>query len=819
MIVLKFGGSSICSENGLSNLSYTVKQHLSQNKKVILVISALIGGTDELVRMGTYAAEGKEEYLSLFQTFKERHINFIKTNIPGDLRSPTVFSANETFEDLKLILQGIFLLKELSPKTMDYLMSFGERFSSQIIKGYLSEKFRPEDIDYFDTRKLIKTDDNFGLAKVLFESTNQNIINAFQNPRKISILPGFISSTTKGETTTLGRGSSEYTATLIAKALDIKEIEIWTVVDGVMTADPRKVKQAFTIPQLTYEEAAEFCYFGAKILNSTAMQPAIDKNIRIKIKNIFKPDEEFTEICNQSTLGKFYVSGLSSISPVSVFQLKGQGDTDIVKTSSRLLNALSKERIEILLITQGSAERSVCFAIKAKFTENAKKILTAEFNLEINSSQLNLHADDKVYTAIAAIGTQLRLTHGVSGRLFRTLGKNGINVIAIALGASEFNISAIVEQKDESKALKALHDSFFLSDRTTIHLYLAGTGYVGGALLEQIKRQEEDFGKKDIEFKLIGIANSKKMHFSEEGIPLENWRYCYLNDCEDNNLDLFVAQMKKLNLPNTIFIDCTASEGIVRFYKDILKSSISIVSPNKKANSGSYSRYLSLQECAAKSNVKFFYETNVGAGLPVIGTLKDLMHSGDEIIRIEAVLSGTLSFIFNSFNEDRSFSQVVLDAKAKGYTEPDPRDDLNGMDFMRKLLILARESGLSIEADDIEMQSLVPEFCRKVATTEEFLQLLPQADTEFEELRKKAENNGKVLRYIGQIEDGKASISLQAVDEKHPFYSLSGSDNIISFTTKRYSDRPLVIKGPGAGTEVTAAGVLADIVRVASYLK
>ncbi len=819
MIVLKFGGSSICAENGLSNLSYIVKKHLNENKKVILVISALVGATDQLVRMGTYAAEGKEEYSSLFQAFKERHINFIKANIPGSLRSPTVFTANEIFEDLKLILQGIFLLKELSPKTMDYLMSFGERFSSQIIKGYLLEQFKEEDLDYFDTRKLIKTDDNFGQAKVLFELTNQNIITAFPDPKKITIVAGFISSTTKGETTTLGRGSSEYTATLIAKALNLKEIEIWTLVDGIMTADPQKVKQAFTIPHLTYEEAAEFCYFGAKILNSTAMQPAIDKKIKIKIKNILKPDLEFSEIVSDPSPGKFFVTGLSSISPVSVFQLKAQGDADIIKISSRLLNVISKEKIEVLLTTQASAERSFCFVTKVEFAEKTKKIINAEFNLEINNSRLKVLDEDKNYTALAAIGRHLLSTHGVSGRLFRTLGKNGINVVAIALGASEFNVSAIIEQKDESKALKALHDSFFLSERTTIHLYLAGTGYVGGALLEQIKRQEEDFRKKDIEFKLIGIANSKKMHFNEEGIDLEKWRYCYLDDCEDSNLDIFVSKMKKSNLPNSIFIDCTASEEIVRFYKDILSSSISLVSPNKKGNSGSYSRYLDLQECAAKSNVKFFYETNVGAGLPVIGTLKDLIHSGDEIIRIEAVLSGTLSFIFNSFNEERSFSDAVLEAKAKGFTEPDPRDDLNGMDFMRKLLILARESGLSIEETDVEMQSLIPTFCQKAESAEEFLRLLPQADTEFDELRKKAESNGKVLRYIGQIEDGKASISLQAIDPNHPFYSLSGSDNIISFTTKRYFDRPLVIKGPGAGTEVTAAGVLADIVRVASYLK
>jgi len=585
-----------------------------------------------------------------------------------------------------------------------------------------------------------------------------------------------------------------------------------------MTADPKKVKKAFTINKVSYIEAMELSHFGAKVIYPPTLQPAITKNIPIRIKNTFNPSHEGTLISKQTDKGGYPVKGLSSINEVALINVQGSGMVGEKGVAGRLFNTLARHNVNIILITQASSEHSICFAIDPKDAEQAKSILDEEFLIELHNKKLDKILIEKNLSVIAIVGENMKHTPGISGKMFSALGRNGVNVVAIAQGSSEYNLSVVVPKADLAKAMNALHDSFFLSETKTMNLFVVGTGLIGSTLFKQITQQaaflEE---KKSLKVNLVGIANSQCMAFDENGISTTEWQKALEKSETKSNVADFVKKMKEMNLPNCVFVDNTASKDLPSFYEEILNASISVVTPNKNANSGSFKEYQKLQNAANKRGVKFLYETNVGAGLPVINTLKDLMLSGDRIIRIEAILSGTLSYIFNNFKAGSKFKDIVWEAKQKGYTEPDPRDDLSGLDVARKILILSRETGLHTELSDIKIEQILPESAVKAKTIDEFFSALSNENAFFEKKLEAAEKVGKALRFIAKLEDGKASISLESIDSQHPFYSLSGSDNIISYTTERYKDRPLVVKGPGAGAEVTAAGVFADIINISNY--
>ena len=814
MKILKFGGSSLDTPQRVTNAIEIIGDSHRLNKQIAVVLSALGAVTDQLIEMSSAASKGQEHYHELFEKLVTKHVDFTTSLIKKN-QDQVLRALNERLDELKDVLHGVFLIKELSPRTLDFIMSFGELLSCLIISESLKE--RGDDAAFLDARELIKTDETFGAARVDFKVTNRNIRNHFRSHTGLYVITGFIASTEIIETTTLGRGGSDYTTAIFAAALNASEIEIWTDVDGVMTADPANVLKAFSIKRMTYEEAMEMSYFGAKVIHPPTMQPALNKNIPIRIKNSFNPDFKGTVINNQSIPTNYMIKGISSIPEIALLRVQGSGMVGVAGTAMRLFGALARAGINIILITQASSEHSICFAVAPKDATRAKNIIEQEFVLELQAKQIDSPIVESNLSVIAVVGENMRQTPGISGRLFQALGKNGINVVATAQGSSELNISIVIPQQDEFKALNAIHDAFFLSDTRSLNLFIVGTGLIGSTLLQQIEEHYQFLLKeRSLEINVVALANSRKAIFDTTGIELKNWRSVLEHAEETMDLSTFVQQIKSLNLPNSIFVDCTSSEEVVSRYAEILKANVSIVTPNKKATSGSYDLYKELIGAAARSGARFLYETNVGAGLPVIGTLHDLMNSGDKIIKIEAVLSGTLSYIFNSFTGEKTFSEAVREALQKGYTEPDPRDDLNGMDVARKLLILARETGLSIEIEDVPLENLVPENCQHLETVEEFLTELSKSDVAFEARRKKAEREAKVLRYIATLEDGKAGIRLAAVDQRHPFYDLSGSDNIIAFTTDRYLDRPLVIKGPGAGAEVTAAGVFADTIRISN---
>lgn len=612
-------------------------------------------------------------------------------------------------------------------------------------------------------------------------------------------------------------GISDYTATTIAAAINAKQVDLYVDVDGIMTANPSKVAHAFSIPKLSFDVATELCHFGAQIIHPLAMQPAYEHNIPIRIKNCLNPDFEGTLISNKNESSPFNVTGVTSIPDIALLRLEGRGMYGVSGIAKRFFDSLSQKEINVILISQASSESSICAAIPFAERKVAQAIIDAEFKQEIDEHKIKPVLVDTDMVIVGVIGANMQKIPGIAGRVFQTLGKNGINISSIAQGSSELNISAVIHKDFEAKALNALHDAFFLSGVTTLNIFQVGVGQVGATLLNQIKEHNSGLKQKGIALKVVGLANSKKMLTCADGIDLDKWEQ-QLKDGQQSTPTSFAEAAIELNLTNTVFVDCTANEDVANTYESLLKASISVITPNKKANSASYEQYLKLKSLANTSNVKFFYETNVGAGLPIIGTLNDLILSGDKVTKIEAVLSGTLSYIFNTFVAGSSFSEVVTVAKEQGYTEPDPRDDLSGTDVARKLLILSRDLGLKLELEDIEVESLIPDDCSTCKDSAEFLSKLPGSDGYFGDKLQAANTENKVLRYIGIIEDGKAKVALEAVGQDHPFYNLSGTDNIISFITERYSNCPLVVKGPGAGTDVTAAGVLADIVRAASYL-
>lgn len=814
MKVLKFGGSSVQTPERVRNVLEIVK---ADKQARVVVCSAFGGVTDQLIGMATLAEKGDDNYKNLFKEIEKRHINAAKELIEVKRQSSVVAQVKNMLNDLEELLEGIFLLRELSKRTLDNIVSFGERFSCYIISEY--GKDAGLDTAYLDTRKVIRTNSNFTNAAVDFEITDKLIQDYIAQHAELQVATGFIGANADGITTTLGRGGSDYTVSIFGAALNATEIEIWTDVDGVMTADPRKVAQAFSVPSLTYEEAMELSHFGAKVIYPPTMVPALKKNVPILIRNTFNPPFRGSIIYNQSSLDDKAVKGITSISNVALLRVQGSGMVGVAGVSARLFGALAKDNISVILITQASSEHSICFAVKPEDAPTAVNLINLEFATEIGRSEIDKIVAEYNLSIVAIVGENMKKTSGVAGKMFQSLGKNGINISAIAQGSSELNISVVIKKENEIKALRALHQAFFLSDIKVINVFMVGVGLIGTTLLKQVEEQKSYLLKAyNIDFQIIGLANSKKKLTDANGINPATWKDALANSPEQMSMETFMQDMINLNLPNSVFIDNTASPIVAGFYEQILSSSISIVTPNKIASSSGYQQYTTLKDLAKKHDVVYLYETNVGAALPVISTLRDLVNSGDKIMKIEAVLSGTLSFIFNTFDSTKKFSEVVKEAKLKGFTEPDPREDLSCSDVARKILILTRECGYAMESKDIEIHGFIPENCVKAPSVEEFFAELEKSDAYFEQMRADAEKEGKVLRCIAKFEGGKAQISLQAIGKEHSFYQLSGSDNIIAFTTARYPERPLLVKGAGAGAEVTAAGVFADMIRIANYL-
>ncbi|MCC5927813.1 MAG: bifunctional aspartate kinase/homoserine dehydrogenase I [Cyclobacteriaceae bacterium] len=817
MKVLKFGGTSVGSPESIRQVVEIIGDYRRKNKKIIVVSSAVSGITNLLIDTGLKAAANDSTYLDNLKIIENRHFDIVKALMDIKKRGEVLAEVKRLLNELEDLTHGVLLLKELSPRTQDLLLSFGERLSCRIIAAYARQQ--GVEATYLDARKLIKTDNNFGKARVLREPTIQNIRNHFSAVSDVQIVTGFISSTERGGTTTLGRGGSDYTAAIIGAALDCEEIEIWTDVDGVMTSDPRKVKKAFSLSELSYVEAMEMSHFGAKVIYPPTIHPALERKIPLRIRNTFNPVFPGTLIHEVANVGDYLIKGISSINNISLINLQGSGMVGVPGVSYRLFGALAKNEISVILITQASSEHSICFAIEPKDADIAVKAITEEFSNEINVGKIDPVKVEQRLSIVAIIGENMRNTPGIAGKMFDSLGKNGINVVAIAQGSSELNLSVVINEYDLAKALNTLHEGFFLSDVKTLNLFMIGVGLIGGTLLRQLNHQYQYLiENQSLKISVIALGNTRKMHFDEEGIDLQSWKEDLESDGVPSDVGMFVKKMKELNLQNALFVDCTSSQHVVSYYEEILNASISIATPNKLATSGDYALYKLLQQTASRMGVAFRYETNVGAGLPVINTLNDLKISGDKIIRIEGVLSGTLSYIFNNFKKGIKFSQVVREAKAKGYTEPDPRDDLSGTDVARKILILAREVGYSLEVSAVEIQQLLPTACLEAPDVEGFFKSLEKEENYFDKLLEEAEKQAKVLRFIARMEDGKARVSLELFDESSPFYTLSGSDNMITFVTERYKERPLVIKGPGAGAEVTAAGVFADIVSISHFL-
>ncbi|HLS95763.1 MAG TPA: bifunctional aspartate kinase/homoserine dehydrogenase I [Sphingobacterium sp.] len=813
MKVLKFGGTSVGTAESIRAVLDIVKRSYDAGERPLVVLSAMSGVTNLLTRMAVHAAE-RIPFEDDLKFLENRHFDVVRGLIAVKYQNPVFTKLKLMLNELEEILQGISALKELSLQSQDLVVSFGERLSNYMVSKIM-EQYIPT-AEFIDASHYVKTDSSFGNAHVN-EEISQQLIQSLGHTHadKLLFVTGFIGSNDKGRITTLGRGGSDYTAAIFGSVLNATAIEIWTDVNGMLTADPRIVKKAFSQPVLSYTEAMELSYFGAKVIYPPTMIPAFLKKIPIVIRNTFEPEFPGTIIQFESGKSAYPIKGISSISDISVINLAGSGMIGKSGFSGRLFTLLAREQINVVLITQSSSEHSITFAVHPDDAVKAVKLIEAEFELELEANKLTSPTVEDNLSVLAIVGENMKRTPGMSGRLFYALGRNGINVRAIAQGSSELNISVIIAKENLSKALNAVHDAFFAQLKKTLYVFNVGTGNIGSTLFRQIYEQHDFLlENNDIEIKVVGISNSRKMLFDLNGIDLAKWSTMLESSGEIADLSSFIERMKAMNLPNCVFIDNTASNLPSTYYEEIFKSNISVVTCNKIANSGEYAQYKLLHDTARKHGVDFFYETNVGAGLPIVRVLKDLMLSGDRILKIEAILSGTISYIFNNFVGDVSFYDIVKQAQELGYTEPDPRDDLGGVDFMRKMLILARDAGHVIEPTDVNLGAILPESCLQAASVDDFYTELLKADQYFNSLKERAEADGKVIRYIGKLEEGKVSIALEMVDETHPFYALSGSDNIISFTTERYKERPLVVKGPGAGAEVTAAGVFADLVNV-----
>lgn len=815
--ILKFGGSSVSTPERIQNVMSIIKKAHSSHR-IAVVVSAFGGVTDKLISIARQAVNVHGHHEKDFDEIKKRHINAVTELVSSDRLEEVLATLEEQFLELESLLKGIHLIHELSLKTLDSIMSFGERFSAFIISAALNSV--GTEASFVDARWLIQTNRNFGSAQVDFEQTNLKISNYFATTRPLAIISGFIASSGEGETTTLGRGGSDYSAAIFGAALDVQAIEIWTDVDGVMTADPRKEEFAFPIPEMSYKEAMEMSHFGAKVIHPPTISPALQKNIPLYIKNSFNPQAAGTLVSTKPSLKSSLICGVSSIDHVALLCLQGSGMVGICGIAKRLFSALSEKEINVILITQGSSEHSICFAVLPELAELAKDAIHKEFAFEMRAHTIEEIAIERQMSIIAVVGENMPKSPRISGKLFEALGRNGINIVAIAQGSSELNISVVVKREDQVKAINVIHESFFLSPQKTLNLFLVGTGLIGSTLLKKIENEAETtLAENGIAVRVVGLANSRKMHLHREGIDLSSWQEKIEQSPEKTQMKEFIHRMKQFNLMNCVFVDCTSNQEITLEYENILAANISIITPNKKASSSDYAIYSNLKKISKEKGVKFSYGSTVGAGLPIISTINELRHGGDKILKIEAILSGTLSYIFNSFSKGGTFSQIVKEAQQKGYTEPDPRDDLNGMDVARKLLILARESGYQLELSDLSLESVLPSGYFVKSSVEDFFIKLKEHDTIFENMRKEAQAQNKVLRYIASFVDGKGRISLQAISSDHPFYHIAGSDNIAALSTRFYFENPLVIKGQGAGATVTAAKVFGDMLRIGLELK
>ena len=819
MQVLKFGGSSVANAANINKVVDIVSKAVTKDKTVV-VVSALGGITDTLINAATAAAEGNEQYKEILLQIEQRHLEVVKALIPVTQQSSVLSMVKKQCNEIEDICNGIFLLRELSARTKDRMVSYGELLSSQVIAARF--KTTVASSAWKDARELIETSADYGNAPVDFTATYAKI-NAFfgSAPESLYIVPGFIAASATGVTTTLGRGGSDYTAAIIAAAVDAATVEIWTDVSGMMTADPRLVATAKVIPHISYQEAMELSHFGAKVIYPPTIQPVMKKSIPVWIKNTFAPEDYGTVIESASVKNGNSIRGISSINKIALLSLEGSGMVGIPGFSKRLFEGLANAAINVILITQGSSEHSICVGIDDMHAAKAKEVIDTTFAWEIETGKVEPLAVEQQLSIVALVGDNMKSHPGTSGKMFGALGRNGVNVRAIAQGSSERNISAVIATADVKKAINILHEEFFETTYKQVNLFIVGVGNVGGKLLAQLQQQQEYLQHHlRLQVRVVGIANSKKMLFYDDGIDLKKWKDL-LSTGETMDLQGFVSTLQKKNLRNSVFVDVTANDAVAMIYDQLLQRSISVVACNKVACSAPYTYYKKLKDLAREHNCLFLFETNVGAGLPVIGTLNDLLRSGDKINKIEAVLSGTLNFVFNNYRGETKFADVVKQAQDEGYTEPDPRLDLSGTDVMRKIMILARETGEQLEMDEISNQSFMPASCM-TGSVEDFYAAMGKEEAHFKSLYTAAAAAGKKLKFVASYApagvaggSNKAGVGLQHIDPQSDFYHLYGKDNVVLFYTERYPEQPLVVKGAGAGAEVTASGVFADIIRAA----
>lgn len=807
MKVMKFGGTSVGSVNSILTIKSIVA---SLNEPVIVVVSAVGGITDQLIKTMNLASSGNVEYQQQFQAIRKRHEDLLLGLFSDKLLDAVQFEVNQMLDELGNILKGIFLIQDCSSKTADSLLAYGERISSYFVAKLLNAA-------HVDARELIKTDDVYGKHIVNFKETSALITDAFSEIPAVTVMGGFISSNFKtGETTNLGRGGSDYTAAILAAELNANVLEIWTDVDGFMTADPRVIDNAYVIERLTYVEAMELSNFGAKVIYPPTIFPAYHKNVPIKIKNTFNPDAPGTHISNEKADGIKSIKGISSIADTSLITIEGMGMVGVIGVNYRIFKALAKSGISVFLVSQASSENSTSIGVRAADAEESVRVLQAEFKYEIELGEINRIFAENDLATVAIVGENMKRTPGIAGKLFGTLGRNGINVIACAQGASETNISFVTNVSSLKKALNVIHDSFFLSNYQVLNIFLTGIGTVGGSLLDQIKQQQPLLMKQNgLKLNVVGIADVQKAIFNREGINLETYTDELYQNGVDTTPELLKNEILKMNIFNSVFVDCTASPQIASLYQELMENNVSVVAANKIAASSEYEKYTHLKNLARQKDIKYLFETNVGAGLPIINTINNLINSGDRILKMEAVLSGTLNYIFNTISADIPFSKTIRMAQEARYAEPDPRIDLSGKDVIRKILILAREAGYKLEQDDVKKNLFVPDQYFQ-GSLDEFWASISELDSMFEEKRQKLEAENKRFRFVATMENGACSVGLQEVSATHPFYDLEGSNNIILITTERYLQYPMMIKGYGAGASVTAAGVFADIISIAN---